>query len=145
VIDQTIYQEPDDSNDGASVFLRASASPGDRNLVDLYLDGGIAYRGLFPGRSDDTLGLAAGFTRISAAARRLDAIAALQSATPSPRRSAETVLEATYQAVLAPGIAVQPAVQYVIHPGGGIANPRDPDGKRVRNATVFGLRAITRY
>jgi porin len=55
------------------------------------------------------------------------------------------VLEATYQAVLAPGVAVQPTLQYVIHPGGGIANPRDPDGARVRNATVFGLRAIARY
>jgi porin len=145
VIDQTIYQEPDDPNDGASVFLRASASPGDRNLVNLYLDAGIAYRGLFPGRSDDTLGFGVGITHISPAARRLDAIAALQSSSPSPRRSAEILLEATYQAVLAPGIALQPTVQYVAHPGGGIANPRDPDGQRIRNATVFGLRAITRY
>ncbi|MGU3667224.1 carbohydrate porin [Methylobacterium sp. A49B] len=145
VIDQTIYQEPDDPNDGASVFLRASASPGDRNLVNLYLDAGIAYRGLFPGRSDDTLGFGVGITHISPAARRLDAIAALQSSSPSPRRSAEILLEATYQAVLAPGIALQPTVQYVAHPGGGITNPRDPDGQRIRNATVFGLRAITRY
>lgn len=145
LIDQTIYQEPDDPNDGASVFLRASASPGDRNLVDLYLDAGIAYRGLFPGRSDDTLGLAVGVTRISRAARRLDTIAAVLGDAPTPRRSAETLVEATYQAVLAPGIALQPIVQYVVHPGGGIANPRDGDGKRVRNATVFGLRFITRY
>ena len=145
LIDQTIYREPGDPNDGASVFLRASASPGDRNLVDLYLDGGIAYRGLLPGRSDDTLGFAAGFTHISPAARRLDMIAAAQGLGPHPRRSAEGVLEATYQVVLAAGVAVQPTVQYVIHPGGGIANPRDPDGARVRNATVFGLRAIARY
>lgn len=145
VIDQTIYQEPNDPNDGASVFLRASASPADRNLVDFYLDAGIAYRGLFPGRSDDTLGFGLGVTHISPTARRLDAIAALQSSAPTPRRSTELLLEATYQAVLAPGIALQPTVQYVVHPGGGIANPRDPDGNRVRNATVFGLRAISRY
>nr|WP_238199138.1 carbohydrate porin [Methylobacterium tardum] len=145
LIDQTIYREPDDPNDGASVFLRASASPGDRNLVDFYLDGGIAYRGLLPGRSDDTLGFAAGFTHISAAARRLDTIAAAQSSSPYPRRSAETVLEATYQVVLGPGVAVQPTLQYVIHPGGGIANSRAPEGTRVRDATVFGLRAIARY
>lgn len=73
-------------------------------------------------------------------------IAALQSSPPpSPRRSAEILLEATYQAVLAPGIALRPTVQYVTHPGGGLANPRDHDGKRVRGATVLGLRAITRY
>ncbi len=47
--------------------------------------------------------------------------------------------------MLAQGIALQPTVQYVVHPGGGIANPREADGKRVRNATVFGLRFITRY
>ncbi len=88
LIDQTIFQEADDPNDGASVFLRASASPGDRNLVDLYLDGGVAYRGLFPGRSDDTLGLAVGFTRISRAARRLDTIAAVQGDTPTPAAAA---------------------------------------------------------
>lgn len=127
------------------MFLRASASPGDRNLVDFYLDGGIAYRGLLPGRSDDTLGFAAGLTHISRAARRLDTIAAAQSSSPYPRRSAETVLEATYQVVLGPGVAVQPNLQYIIHPGGGIANVRDPDGVRVRNATVIGLRAIARY
>lgn len=143
LIDQTIYQEPDDPNDGASVFLRASASPGDRNLVDLYVDGGIAYRGLIPDRSDDTLGFGLGVAHIAPAARRRDAIAALEG--PIPRRSAEVLLEATYQAVLAPGLALQPTVQHVIHPGGGIANPRDPDGRRVRNATVFGLRAITHY
>ena len=119
--------------------------PGDRNLVDLYLDGGIAYRGLLSGRSDDTLGFAAGFTHICRAARRLDTIAAAQSSSPHPRRSAEAVLEATYQVVLGPGLAVQPTLQYVIHPGAGIAKPRDPDGARVRNATVFGLRAIARY
>ncbi|MET3414875.1 hypothetical protein ABIC30_006077 [Methylobacterium sp. 1030] len=49
-----------------------------------------------------------------------DAIAALQNKTPAPSRSAEILLESTYQAVLAPGIAMQPTVQYVAHPGGGI-------------------------
>ncbi|WP_163435789.1 carbohydrate porin, partial [Escherichia coli] len=54
-------------------------------------------------------------------------------------------VEATYQAVLGPGVALQPSVQYVFKPGGGIANPRDPDGARVRNAAIFSLRAIVRY
>ncbi|WP_431311047.1 carbohydrate porin [Methylobacterium nigriterrae] len=145
LIDQTIYREPNDPNDGASVFLRASGSPGDRNLIDLYLDGGIAYRGLFPGRSDDTMGLAVGYARIARAAHRLDVEAAALGDGPRPRRSMEAVVEATYQAVLGPGIALQPSIQYVFKPGGGIPNPRDPDGARIRNATVFGLRATIRY
>jgi porin len=145
VIDQTVYREPDDPNDGASVFLRASGSPGDRNLIDFYLDAGIAYRGLFRGRSDDTMGLAVGYARISDAVRRLDAEAAILGGVPGPRRSMETVVEATYQAVLGPGLALQPSIQYVFKPGGGISNPRDPDGARIRNAAVFGLRATIRY
>ncbi|WP_407526427.1 carbohydrate porin [Methylobacterium oryzisoli] len=145
LIDQTVYREPDDPNDGASIFVRASGSPGDRNLIDLYVDAGIAYRGLFPGRSDDTVGVAVGVAQVSRAARRLDAEAAALGDLPRPRRSVEAVIEATYQAVLGPGLALQPTIQYVFKPGGGIANPYDPDRVRVRNAAVFGLRAIIRY
>ena len=67
-----IYREPDDPNDGASVFVRLSGSPADRNIVDVYLDAGIAYKGLFQGRSDDTVGLAFALSRISRSARGFD-------------------------------------------------------------------------
>ncbi|MBY0613606.1 MAG: carbohydrate porin, partial [Beijerinckiaceae bacterium] len=43
------------------------------------------------------------------------------------------------------GFTVQPDVQYVIRPGGGISNPRDPSGARIKNAAVFGVRATIRY
>ncbi|GAA0243333.1 hypothetical protein LNAOJCKE_5218 [Methylorubrum aminovorans] len=55
------------------------------------------------------------------------------------------MIKAAYQAVLGPGVALQPSIQYVSKPGGGISNPRDPDGARIRNAAVFGLRATVRY
>ncbi|KQP30893.1 porin [Methylobacterium sp. Leaf104] len=145
LIDQTVYREPDDPNDGASVFLRASASPADRSLVDLYADVGIAYKGLLPGRSDDTVGLAFGYSRISAQARGLDTDTILATGVATPRRSSEAVLEATYQAVLGPGVTLQPDVQYVFRPGGGVPNPRDASGARIRNAAVFGLRGTIRY
>ncbi|WP_192285138.1 carbohydrate porin, partial [Methylorubrum zatmanii] len=64
---------------------------------------------------------------------------------PSPRRSSEALLEVSYQAILGPGVTVQPDFQYVFRPSGGIANPRDPYGRRIRNAAVFGLRATIRY
>ena len=47
-------------------------APGDRNLVDFYVDGGLAYTGPF-GRKDDKVGIAVGYTRIGIAARGLDA------------------------------------------------------------------------
>ncbi|KQO57332.1 porin [Methylobacterium sp. Leaf86] len=145
MIDQTIYREPDDSNDGASVFLRLSSSPTDRNLLDFYLDAGIGYKGLLPGRSDDTVGVAFALSRISNNARGLDADTIFLTGVPGPRRSSEAVLEATYQAVLGPGVTLQPDFQYVFQPNGGIANPRDPNGSRIKNAAVFGLRGTVRY
>ncbi|GJD94952.1 carbohydrate porin [Methylobacterium iners] len=145
IIDQTIYREPDDPNDGASVFLRLSGSPTDRNLLDFYLDAGIAYKGLLPGRSDDTVGIAYALSRISRAARGFDTDSIFLTGVAGPRRSSEAVIEATYQAVIGPGITVQPNFQYVFRPSGGIPNPRDPEGGRIKNAAVFGLRAIIRY
>lgn len=145
MIDQTIYREPDDQNDGASVFLRVSSSPTDRNLLDFYVDAGIGYKGLLPGRSDDTIGVAFGLSKISESARGFDTDTILATGIPGPRRSSEAALEATYQAVLGPGVTLQPDFQYVFRPGGGIADPRDPSGSRIKNAAVFGLRATIRY
>lgn len=145
ILDQTIYREPDDPNDGASVFVRVAGGPADRNLIDLYVDAGVAYKGLLPGRSDDTLGVAVAVSRISRAARGFDTDARLATGLTGPRRSSEAVIEATYQAVLGPGVTLQPDIQYVFRPSGGIADPRDPEAGRIRNAAVFGLRTTIRY
>ncbi|VUD70197.1 Porin B [Methylobacterium symbioticum] len=145
MIDQTVYREPDDPNDGASVFVRVSSSPTDRNLLDFYVDAGIGYKGLLPGRSDDTMGVAFALSQVSRSTRGFDTDSILLAGLPGPRRSSEAVLELTYQAVLAPGVTLQPDFQYVFRPGGGIADPRDTDGDRIHNAAVFGLRATIRY
>lgn len=145
IIDQTIYREPGDPNDGASVFVRVSGSPSDRNLIDFYADAGIAYKGLLPGRSDDTVGVAFAIERFSRGVRMLDRDVGIFTGVPGPRRSSEAVLEASYQAVVGSGITVQPDFQYVFRPSGGVANSRDADGRRVRNAAIFGVRATIRY
>ena len=60
-----------------------------------------------------------------------------------PVRTSETYLEITYQYQVTPAIQVQPDVQYVFNPGGGIPDPNYP-GRRIRDAAVVGLRtAIT--
>ncbi|WP_461656153.1 carbohydrate porin [Methylorubrum aminovorans] len=142
MLDQTIYREPGRENAGASAFLRVSAVPSDRNLIDLYVDAGIAYRGLFAGRPNDTLGFGVIHSRISPAARAFDRDARLFGVGLGPLRSSETVFEATYQAELVPGFTLQPDLQYVMRPGGGLADAR---GRRLRNATVMGLRATINY
>lgn len=145
ILDQTLYREPEKDDEGASAFVRGSFSPSRSSLIDLYLDAGIAYKGLIQGREDDTLGFSVGHARISGSARRADRDAAAFSGVAMPIRKAETVIEATYQALIVPGFTVQPDVQYIFHPSGGIANPRDPDGRRIRNAFVLGARATVQY
>lgn len=142
ILDQTLYREPGSEDQGASAFLRFSAVPDDRNLIDLYVDGGIAYKGLLPGRPNDTLGLGVIHSRISAAARAFDRDAIRLGSGTGPVRSSETLIEATYQAEVVPGFTVQPDLQYVMRPGGGLP---DAQGRRLRNATVLGLRATINY
>ena len=57
----------------------------------------------------------------------------------TPVRSAETFVEATYQVQVLPWWQVQPDIQYVVNPGGGLANPNDPTQK-LKNEFVIGLR-----
>ena len=145
MIDQTVNREPGKNDEGASMFVRAMISPGDRNLIDLYLDAGIGYRGLLPNRSNDTVGLAVSYAWVSPSARGFDRDTILATDIAMPRRRFEALVEATYQAVLAPGVTVQPNLQYVFHPGGNVADPRDTSGQRIRNATIVGPRATLTY
>jgi porin len=142
IIDQTLYREPGTEDEGASAFLRMSKVPGDRNLIDLYVDGGIAYKGLLPGRPNDTAALGVIYSRISPAARAFDRDTLRFGQGTNPIRSSEVVIEATYQAEVLPGFTLQPDLQFVMRPGGGLA---DDNGRRLKNATVMGLRATINY
>ncbi|MEH3145526.1 MAG: carbohydrate porin [Methylobacterium frigidaeris] len=144
MIDQTILREPG-QDQGLSAFVRLIGSPGSGSLLDLYVDAGFAYKGLLPGRPRDTAGIAVTYQRISDAARRADRDAIALTGRPQPVRNFEAVVEATYQVVVAPGLTVQPHVQYFFHPGGGVVNPIDPAAGRMKNALVFGASAAIRY
>jgi porin len=48
-------------------------------------------------------------------------------------------VEATYQYEVTPWLQLQPDVQYVFNPGGGLANPSNPT-QRIRNELVLGAR-----
>ncbi|MDP4025811.1 carbohydrate porin [Methylobacterium sp. NEAU 140] len=145
IYDQTLYQEPGKDDEGLGFFVRAAYSPSRSSLIDAYLDAGLAYRGLIPGRDADTVGVSVAYARIGGDARGADDDTIRFTGRPMPRRRAESVIEVTYQAVVAPGFTVQPDVQLVLHPGGGIADPRDPNAGRVKNALVLGIRAAVHY
>jgi porin len=98
-------------------------------VVDFFFDMGFTYKGLIPGRDEDSFGLAYGFAALSPGAR--DDI----GAAGGDGAVSEMVLEATYQCVLTPWCILQPDAQLIVNPGGDNSAP---------NAFVIGARlAIT--
>ena len=153
VVEQTLYRPPSVTEKGVSASLpgvtafgRIAYSPPDRNLIDLYLDGGIGFVGFVPGRPLDRFGMAVAYMRISGADRNLDRDTQFFSGLPSPVRSNETLLELIYEAHMKPGWLLAPYFQYVFRPSGGVPNPTDPSGlSRIGDAAVFGLTSTLRY
>jgi porin len=153
VIEQVLYRPPEvkDNSTSASIpgitaFGRIAYSPPDRNLIDLYLDGGIGFVGFTPGRPLDRFGVAMAYMRISNTARNLDLDTNFYSGVQGPVRSNETLLEMIYEAHIKPGWLIAPYFQYVWRPSGGIPNPNDPTGvSRIGDAAVFGVTTTIRY
>ncbi len=139
VADQLVLREPGTRDQGIGVFARVMGAPGDRNLVNFFLNAGATYKGIVPGRVNDTLGLGIGFARVSDRASKLDSDTNRFSGSLFPIRRSETVLELTYQAVVTPWLTVQPDFQYVFNPGGSASNPVAPT-RAVGDAAILGLR-----
>jgi len=145
VIDRQIYRpEGGTAEQGVSLYTRLSWSPPDRNLIDLWADGGVVVSGLVPGRRNDTFGVSFIYARISGGARGADRDLALASQAFRPIRSSEATIELTYQAQIVPGWLLQPDIQYIFNPAGGISNPLVP-GARIKGGIVFGLRSTVTY
>lgn len=161
IIDQQVYRLPDagardddkdtkddgrddDTAKGIGVFARVIGAPADRNPVDLYADAGVSALGLVPGRPNDQFGIAAAVAKISGAAIAADE-AAVALGDLRVARSFEAVFEATYQAEVVPGFSLQPTFQYVIHPGGNVANPYAANLAPIPDAEIFGVTTIVRF
>jgi porin len=142
-VDQMLYRVPGTDDQGLSAFVRIGGSPNDRNLIDFYADGGLVYKGLIPGRPDDKIGIAAAYARIGDNARNLDRDTGFFGGDPFyPVRSSEAMVEVTYQAKLTPWWTLQPDLQYIIRPNGGVLNG---DGSVRQNAWVVGLRSVVSF
>jgi porin len=142
VIDQMLYRVRGTDDQGLSAFIRAGGVPNDRNLINFYADAGLLYKGLIPHRPEDKIGVAAAYARIGNNARRLDADTAFFSDSFYPVRSAEAMIEMMYQAQLTPWWMVQPEVQYIIRPDGGVLNN---DGGLRPNAWVILIRSALSF
>ncbi|HTH98034.1 MAG TPA: carbohydrate porin [Stellaceae bacterium] len=146
VVDRMLYRVPGTDDHGLSAFLRLAGSPSPQNLVSFYADGGLTWKAPFASRGDDTVGLAVAWAEISNRAADLDRDTNFFNGTNAPVRDREIAIEATYQAQVAPWLVVQPDLQYIVHPGGNIADPNDPAGtKAVEDAVVVGVRSVVKF
>ena len=118
------------SDRGLAWFGRAGFTPADRNFINFYFDTGLSYKGLIPGRADDTAGIGFGYAQLSNGAR-----SSLKDSGSNPAGS-EMVVEFTYQARITPSLVVQPDLQYIINPGGTTD---------LNNAFVIGARAALTF
>ncbi len=140
IADQMVWRSGD-PNRSVSIFLRPMFTTlQDRNLISFSADAGVTLHKPLAGRDNDVLGLGIGVARVSNGVVGYDRNREFYDpAVFTPVRGAETVIEATYQAQITPSWQLQPDVQYVINPAGGIPNPNAPT-QRIRNELVIGLR-----
>ncbi len=105
-----VYRENAESDQGFSVFGRFGYANPKINRFKYYLGSGLAYKGAFPGRDEDVLGLAIATVFNGGRYRQS------QTAAGSSTKKTEVNLELTYRIQVTPWFAVQPDIQYVIHP-----------------------------
>jgi porin len=139
--DQMVWREGARS---LNLFLRGGVSPSDRNLISAYVDGGAGVKGLLPSRADDVLTFGVAYARISSDATAADQDALAFNGPPFPIRDYEMVFELNYAAQIAPWWTVQPDLQYIVHPGGHVADPDDASAT-VDNAFVAGIRSSIKF
>lgn len=108
----------EDPSQGLAVFGRAGWADPRVHRFNAYTGAGLVYTGLLPGRDADRLGLGVAAAHNGSAYRRAEA-AAGRAVTDM-----EVVVELTYRVALVGTLAVQPDLQWVIHPD---TDPEAPD------------------
>ena len=125
--DQMIYRESAKSDRGLTIFGVFVYAHPDTALLQYFWEAGLLYRGTFPGRDQDTIGLAVNQSRVSS-----QLISAQKDQGSVPVQSAETDIELNYRAQLTPWFALMPNLQFVIRPNADESIP---------TAVVLGLQA----
>lgn len=115
---------------GLGVFARLGIADDRANRFGAYTGFGLRYTGLLPGRGEDVTGLGV------ATAHNGSAYEASLRSDGIPVTGAETTIELTYRAPLAPWLFLQPDVQLVINPD------TDP---RIRDSLLFTMRLALQW
>ena len=143
IVDQQVWRAVHESR-SLGVFARLMGAPDDRNLVDWSANFGLNLAAPLPGRNNDTFAIGYDWAHVSSRASALDRDIGLFTLMPYPVRGSEHVIELTYRYQIAGWWTVQPDLQYVINPGGGIADPENPS-KQVGDELVVGVRTTITF
>jgi len=145
--EQQLYRErskDDPAQQGLVGFFRVAGAPADRNLAQLGIDGGFVYKGLFPKRDWDTLGLGVSYLEISDDIRNAQrdvntTVVGLGGSPPFAKLADyEGVIEVSYKAQMTAWWTLQPSLQRVFHPGGRVAAD-------IPDAWVFIIQTTLRF
>lgn len=128
--EQMIYKEQKDNpNDmqGLVVFGQTGMSPSNKNDLSKYGAIGLHYKGPFPKRDNDLVGIALGCGNF---ASRLNNI----TYDLGGRTGSETVLEGFYRLFITKWFYLQPDVQFIMNPGG-----------QYQSSVAIGIRSVITF
>jgi porin len=109
--DEVVYRSAARSSRQVNVFAEFGFGDSRVNRFGFYGGGGLLFSGLFPALENDELGLAVAIARNGAH------FLELQRRNAVPVTGTETTLELTYLLQIGKHLALQPDIQYVLHPG----------------------------
>jgi porin len=136
-MDQVIWRRAGpESKQKVTVFGAVQVAPEQTiNQMPYFVDGGIVCSGPFPSRPLDYAGFELGCGTISADLKGAEEVD--RAVAPAvPVQTYEMVLEWAYGIHAAPGVQVQPDLQYLINPGAGGRYP---------NALVVGVQLTINF
>jgi porin len=96
------------------MLFQVMGAPDTFNVSNLFIEGGLNWKGPFEGRKNDTFGFGVSYLGIGSAARRFSDDVTFYTGSGSLYRSNETVVEAPYLYQVAPWWTVQPDLQVVV-------------------------------
>ncbi len=130
LLDWLLFQSANDPARRLTGFVQFGVADSVVDRFGTYVGAGLTMSALLPNRPDDQFGIAAAMARNGSSYIRSQQQAA------RPVSDAETAIELSYQAQIMPWLALQPDVQYVVHPN------TDP---RLHDATVAQLRCTLTF
>jgi len=121
--DQMVYREHGPGTDQGLIPLAAAAiGPSNMNQFPFFIMGGLIYKGVVPGRDDDTTAFEVVYTKYSEDITHSEFV---------DQQKYEMMLEFTHKVMITPWMFLQPDIQYIINPKGG---------NNLKDALVIGTR-----